>query len=240
VAEVDRQLHKAEKALIEFQRDNPFIILTAQLNAARASLLDLLEIRNKTSLLVQDARSLKEQVSRRQADSTVTLADELAALYLQIDGLSAKKNMPIQLQIESGGSVSTKRSGEQVAALDALVAVLQAKEADAGRRIDALKPEILGLQKRQMEAQTIQDRLRRDRDLARDTYSTLVRKLNEANVAARDEVSGEVRLASRAAMASTRGRLRTVLITFFAAFVGLMAGIVGVTAIEMLRPEQRR
>ena len=231
VAEASQELEKAEQALIDFQARNPINVVEAQLESKQMALSDYLAADRTISLIIQDARSLQQQLAQQDDNAPVTLADELAALYLQVDALNAQASVPIQLQIGGSGSLASRTVSEQVALLDALINALQDKAIEIRREIDALEPEILELQKAQQAAQVELDGLTRIRDVADDTYSTLARKLDEVNVAAQDE-SGEVRLASQAAVPSEPVWPRKGLNTLFGSVLGLLVGIAAAFVID--------
>ena len=148
-----------------------------------------------------------------------------------MDALNAQASVPIQLQIGGSGSLASRTVSEQVALLDALINALQDKAIEIRREITALEPEILELQEAQQAAQVELDGLARSRDVARDTYFTLARKLDEVNVAAQDE-SGEVRLASQAAVPTDPVSPRKALNTVFGGLLGLMVGIAAAFVID--------
>ena len=231
VAEASQELEKVERALIDFQARNPINVVNAQLSSKLTALTDYLAADRTISLIIQDARSLRQQLAQQSESGLITLADELVALYLQVDALNAQASVPIQLQIGNGGSLANRTVSEQVAWLDALINALQDKAIEIRHEIDALEPEILELQEAQQAAQVELDRLTRSRDVADDTYFTLARKLDEVNVAAQDE-SGEVRLASQAAVPSEPVWPRKGLNTVFGSVLGLMVGIAAAFVID--------
>ncbi len=235
VAEALRKLEKAEQALIDYQARNPINVVNARLASRQTALSDYLAADHTISLIIQDARSLQQQLARQNSGSAVTLADELAALYLQVDALNAQASVPVQLQIGGGGSLADRTVSEQAALLDALVDALQDKAVEIRQQTGALEPEILALQKAQQEAQVELDRRERDRDVARETYLALTRKLDEANVAAQD-ASGEVRLASQAAVPTEPASPRKGLNTVLGGLLGLLVGVVAAFVVDARRP----
>jgi len=231
VAEASQELEKAERALIDFQARNPINVVNVQLTSKLTALTDYLAADRTISLIIQDARSLQQQLAQQSESGLITLADELVALYLQVDALNAQTDVPIQLQIGGSGSLASRTVSEQVAVLDALINALQNKAIEIRREITALEPEILELQEAQQTAQVELDRLTRSRDVAQDTYFTLARKLDEVNVAAQDE-SGEVRLASQAAVPTDPVIPRKALNTVLGSVLGLMVGIAAAFVID--------
>jgi uncharacterized protein involved in exopolysaccharide biosynthesis len=230
-AEARNILETAEQALIDYQARNPINIVGAQLAAKQATLSSYYNALQTIPLIVQDANSLKQQLQQQNGDAPATLADELSALYLQVDALNAQTAVPIQLQVGSSGSLASRTADEQVALLDALTRTLQDKLVEIRQQAAALQPDILALQKEQQAAQTDLDRLTRDRDVARDTYLALTRKLDEASVAAQDTDSG-VLLASLAVVPTEPVAPRKGLNAILGGMLGLIIGVVAAFVVD--------
>ncbi|HLF27058.1 MAG TPA: Wzz/FepE/Etk N-terminal domain-containing protein [Anaerolineae bacterium] len=234
VAAAGEKLEAAERALVDFQGHNPIAMLTLELTSTQTALTDYLAANRTISLVIQDAQSLHQQLAQQDAGAPVALSDELSALYLQVDALSSRPNVPIQLQIGGGGSLTNRTVSEQAVLLDTLIAALQGKSQEIGQRIEALRPDVLRLQAAVQIAQVELDQLTRERDTARDTYLTLTRKLDEARVAAEDG-EGEVRLASRAAVPMQPASPRKGLNAAVGGVLGLMLGVIGAFVIDARR-----
>jgi uncharacterized protein involved in exopolysaccharide biosynthesis len=223
--EARSKLETVEQMLIDYQARNPINIVSAQLAAKQGALSGYYSATQTIPLIIQDARSLKQQLAQQNGEAPVTLADELSALYLQVDALNSQLAVPIQLQVSSSGSLTSRTVGEQAALLDALTATMQDKLVEMERQIAALQPDILVLQQEQQAAQTNLDRLARERDVARDTYLALTRKLDEARVAAQD-TSGGVQLASLAAVPTEPVTPRKGLNAVLGGLLGLIMGVI--------------
>jgi succinoglycan biosynthesis transport protein ExoP len=234
LANADVVLAQAERALIEFQGRNLARVLGAQVSAYEEQLGNYLASKNAIELIIQDAAGLKERLRWRKRDVPASLADELAVLYLEIDALSSKEVIPVQLQVTSASSLSGRTAEEQIVFLDGLVSSLQEKLSAFDGKVAQLQPEILRLQGEIQVLEAEGDRLTQVRDVARDTYTTLARKVTEARIAAQDE-SGEVRLASHAAVPSDPVSPRKGLNTVVAGVLGVVLGVVGAFAIEWWR-----
>lgn len=146
-----------------------------------------------------------------------------AQTFIPID-FNAQTSMPIHLQVDSATALSERSLSEQIAFLDDLVRVLEEKSAEIDNRLAELEPQILALQQELQEVRTEEERLTRARDVARETYMTLARKAEEARIAAED-ASGEVRLASRAAVPQKPASPRKLLNTAVAGALALMVGV---------------
>lgn len=237
LADADTVLTKAEQALIEFQSRNQTNVLNAQVSAHRQQLSNYLASKNTIKLVIQDAIDLKERLRLREGEAPASLADDLASLYLEIDALSSKGAIPLQLQVSPASSLSNRTADEQIAFLDGLATSLQEKLSALDAEIAQLEPEILRLQGEIQASNTEADRLTRARDVARDTYTTLARKVDEARITAQDE-SGEVRLASYAAVPTKPVSPRKKLNTAVAGALGLFVGVFGAFAVEYWRQER--
>lgn len=226
VQRAEAELRAAEEALVAFQARNQESVLEDQLGSHRQMHADYLADQRQIAYIIQDIRGLREQLSRQPSEQTVSLADQLTALFLEIKAFNAHASAPIQLQVDSAATLSEKSPAEQIDFLDDLVRVLEEKSAEIDVRLAALEPEILSLQKQLQEIYTEKDRLARARDVAQETYMTLARKVEEARIAAED-TAGEVRIASRAAVPEKPASPRKLLNTAVAGVLGLMLSVFG-------------
>jgi len=247
------ELAAAEQALVAFQARNQGAVLEAQLASAQQNLQDYLVEQREIERATRNARALRGSVADMPTDELVSAGDDLAALLLQIQAFDVHASRPAQvsesgrsasygaesqarpslwLQVSDSALLSSERTaGELAVFLDGLVATLGARGEQIEAQVAALEPQILGLQQRLQEVQTEEDRLTRARDVARETYLTLARKVEEVRIAAED-TSGEVRLASRAAVPEVPVSPRKLLNTAVAGMLGLMVGVFGAFAAE--------
>ena len=227
----DDSLKKTEQALIDFQGQNRATVLSVQINASKEQLAAYWGGKNGIELVMQDAASLKSRLAMQEEDTPLVLADDLAALLLQIEALSLKSNVPLQLQVGGDNSISTMTNQDMVTFLRDLITTLETQAGELEIRITELEPEILRLQA-ELELFSIEDaRLARAQSVAQDTYTTLARKVDEARIAAQDE-SGEIRLASSAAVPTRPVSPRKMVNTVIAGMLGLMLGVFGAFGIE--------
>jgi succinoglycan biosynthesis transport protein ExoP len=224
-AEAQNRLATAEQALVDYQARNPLNLVTAHLDSKRAELASYLKASQTITLVIQDARSLQQQLIQQNVNSPSSLSDQLSALYMQVDALNSKADVPIQLQISGAGSLSDRTVAEQTALLGTLIEVLQDKSIEIQRQIKALEPDILALQKAQQAAQVEFDRLTRERDVAKDTYLTLTSKVNETDLAAQDS-GGGVQLASEASLPTEPVSTRKGLNAILGGLLGLVLGVI--------------
>ncbi|HEY75863.1 MAG TPA: hypothetical protein G4O00_06740 [Thermoflexia bacterium] len=232
----EAELEAAEQALIAFQARNRAAILQNQLASYKQMQADYLADQRTIAYITQDIEGLREQLAGQPGGQPVSLGDQLTALFLQIKAFNAQTSTPIYLQVDSAATLSEMSPSEQIAFLDSLVEVLEEKSAEIDNRLAELEPQILALQQQLEEVKAEEDRLRRARDLARETYMTLARKVEEARIAAED-VSGEVRLASQAAVPEKPTSPRKLLNTVVAGALGLMLGVFWAFAVEWWQQE---
>ena len=224
-AEAQNRLATAEQALVDYQAKNPLNLVTAQLSSKQAEFGSYLAANRTITLVIQDARSLQQQLAQQNVNSPSSLSDQLSALYMQVDALNAGANVPIQLQLSGAGSLSDRTVAEQTALLGTLIEVLQDKSIEIQQQIKTLEPDILALQKAQQAAQVEFDRLTRERDVAKDTYLTLTRKVNETDLAAQDS-GGGVQLASEASLPAEPVSTRKGLNAILGGLLGLVLGVI--------------
>ena len=225
------RLAAAEQALVDYQARNPLNVVTAQFNSKQTELASYLTASQTITMVIQDARSLQQQLAQQDVNSPSSLSDQLAALYMQVDALNSKADIPIQLQISGAGSLSNRTVAEQTALLSTLIKVLQDKSIEIQRQIKALEPDILALQQAQQSAQVELDRLTRERDVAKDTYLTLTRKVNETDLAAQDS-GGGVQLASQASLPTEPVSGRKLLNVILGGLLGLIIGVIAAFVVD--------
>jgi uncharacterized protein involved in exopolysaccharide biosynthesis len=237
-AETEFNLDQAEEDLIDFQARNRAMILTVQLDSKQAALKEYLAAARAVSLIIQDARALRDRLLAEEASTAASPSDELTALLLEIDALN-QTELPIQLQIPVQQDLGDKTVGDQIAFLDSLVKVLESKEAVLAQEALAMEPDILELQMDLESVRVQEDRLRTVKEMARETFVSLSRKATEARIAAQDS-TGQVRLASRATPSTEPASPRRLFNTAIGGVLGLLVGILSAYAIEFWQRGQSR
>jgi succinoglycan biosynthesis transport protein ExoP len=237
--QAEEALDAADTALVQFQARNQASIIEAQLSSRLQSQDDLLANQRTIAQLVQDIQGLRSQLADQPGNPSPSLADDLTALFLQIRAFNAQATAPIQLQVDGSTALSDKTQAEQIAFLDGLVVTLQARSSEVDTLLAELEPEILDLQRKAQEASVENDRLTRTRDLARETYLTLARKLEEAHIAAQEE-DRALQVGSYAAVPERPVRPRRLLNTALAGVLGLLIGVVVAFAIEFWQQNGRQ
>ncbi|TET53562.1 MAG: hypothetical protein E3J64_03355 [Anaerolineales bacterium] len=231
VASAQTALDEAEASLIAFEGINRTPILEAELGSLCQTLDDGFSGQRGIDDLLQNIQGLREQLALQPAGYATGLAEELAALLLQIDAFDAGASAAIQLQIDSSQPLVNRSVDEQVAFLDTLIDTLEAKSSEIGARLAELEAPILALQ-RELEVVTAEaDRLARTRDLARETHTLVAQKLEEARVSTSVEGS-LLRVGSYAAVPGSPESPRVVSNTALAGVLGLMVGVCGVLVVD--------
>jgi succinoglycan biosynthesis transport protein ExoP len=249
VAQAAQALDEADAALIEFEAHNQSNIISTQLDSLNQAQAEYLNDQRTISYIIQDIqglrRQLAHQLSEQPDDQSMSFADGLTVLLLQIKAFNARiaasdasapapASAPIELQIDNSASLSNKTLAEQVVFLDDLVTTLQSKSAEADARLLELEPQILASQQALQQLTAEQDRLTRAQEVVRETYLTLVRKLDEARIAAQEE-NGALQVGSYAAVPESPVGPRRLFNTAVAGMLGLMLGILAAFSIEFWR-----
>ncbi len=237
VQEAQAALDEAESALVDFQVRNQMSILGAKLDSLRLAQADYLGQQRAIGYIIQDVEGLRAQLAEQTGEQSASLADSLTALLLQIKAFDAGSATPVQLQVDGNASLADKSPAEQRAFLEGLVATLRAKSAEIDGMLAELEPQILSSQ-RDLQAVTVEsDRLTRTRDLARDTYMTLARKLEEARISAQEE-NGTLHVGSHAMVPELPVGPRRALNAAVAGLAGALIGVMGAFLAEFWRNKE--
>jgi uncharacterized protein involved in exopolysaccharide biosynthesis len=245
--QAEEALNQADAALIEFEARSQANIVGAQLDSLLQTQADYLADQRAIAYVIQDIQGLRDQLAQQPGDRPISLADDLTALLLQIKAfnlmqvkaLDAQASTPIQLQVNSAESISDKSPAEQIAFLDDLVAILEAKSSEIDGRLAELEPQTLALQERLQEITAESERLTDARDRTSETYATLSRKLEEARISAQEE-NGVLQVGSYAAVPEEPVGPRKPLNTVVAGALGLMLGVCVALAPHWLRGDEER
>ena len=228
------QLDKAEQALVEFQGRNQAGVLEQQRAAAASALSADLAEKTRLEQVIRRARALQDSISTQPAGAQARLADGLTALLIEAQAFGVRDDSQLQLQLPEGLSASRETVAELKADLDRLIATLSDQGAKLDAHIAALQPQILALQGKIREISAEGDRLTRERDVARDTYTSLAHKVDETRIAAQD-ASREIQFASKPAVPDKPAAAHRLTKTVMAALAGLMLAVFGVFVAEWWR-----
>jgi len=228
------ELQRVEAAMIDFQARNPARILQAQLDAQQNILAKYLLNQQVITLVIEDAKNIKARLSQREPNSTTLMTDELTTLLLEVNSLSSTnpEGQSIQLQLGDPSSVSDQTVAEQIALLDTLMAALQNKKLEVETSSKALEPEILKLQHELQEAIQKEESLDNELILAKETRNTLANKAKEMEIAAADNSTNQLRVASYAPVTEKPSGPNVQLNVVIAGALGLTVGLIIVLAKE--------
>jgi polysaccharide biosynthesis transport protein len=218
---VEGQLETAQQVLVAFQARNRAQILNNQLRTYIQTQAIYLEQAQAVNLISQDIHLLSQQLQSQTERQSVTRADQLTALLLQVKAFNVSETSSLQLQLGEGLPGENFTIGEQVRLLEGLAAVLNSKATETETQLRALEPQILAVQREIQELTAEKERLQHDVEVAQETRITLARKLEETRLNTQ-EVGGEVQLASYAAVPEKAVGPRKLVNTAVAGVLGLL------------------
>lgn len=242
LSETEAQLQTAEQALVEFQSGSRIGIVDNQLLALNALQASYLADQSRLNLVLDDIRALRGQIEAGTGE-TVTWTDQLTALMLQLNiyetvSATPAPGNPIQLQLDAGANLTTAQRAEQLGLLDNLSQSAETSLGEIEVRLLALEPRIFELQSEKQALFHKFEELTRNRDVAKETYVTLARKVDEVRIQSEDSGSG-LKVASLAAPPSQPSRSSLIITGLIAGLVGLLiatAAIIAVTWWKSLSP----
>jgi len=223
--------------VIEFQGRNRASLVSEQLKSLEQTLANYLHDQRNIVGVIQNLLGLRDQLAAQSA-SSVSLADALTALLLQVKGFGIDLAAPVQLQIGGVESLSDKSPAGQSALLADLVETLQSQSTEIDSRMEEIGPQILTLQRQSEEINVEGGRLIRARDLARETLVTLARKVDEVRIAAQEK-NGILRIGSYASVPQHPVGPRRLFNSVVAALLALIVGVVGAFSVEFWRGRSR-
>lgn len=200
--DAEGQLNIADEGLIEFQSLNRSKIIENELNSLTLAQESNLNKEQRFTALQQDIAGLIVLLSQ-QSDDSVTYADQLTALLVQLNAFYLETEdeifSPYQFQIDTAGSFTDGTGQEQIASLETLSLSLEARNEEIENTLSLLEPKILALQRDMQKDETEFNNLTRDIMVAEETFLALARKVDEERIASDINTTG-IRLASQASI----------------------------------------
>ncbi len=200
LSEANEQLRLADDALVAFQATNRQGIVDNELAALIDRQRTLLADENKFKQVLADIQTLGTQLENNTSDS-VTLADQLAALTVQLHAYETSPATPVapqfQLNIGTDAQLTTSQRADQLQQLEALRVSVEAALANSRAQQETLAAPIFALQTEKQQLFNEGERLLNTRAIAQETQLTIARKLDEERVATEDTVA---RVASKASV----------------------------------------
>jgi hypothetical protein len=240
-----------QKAVVSFQANNPERLLGQRLKVHEQSLVYFLEANRGFGLVLQDAKTLRDRLGRRERDAESGLSDHLATVFLSLRSLSSTlapprasgsypmpPSSPVQLQFPLGGNSPFERTaGEQLGYLEELVSSIETQKAMLNGEAAKLGSQILSLQSQLEKAEGERQRLEEERNLAYEAYQVLARKAQEPRLSAAAQET-IARVAGRAVTPSKKIRPRTRLNTALGGMLGFILGVLFVFISPSIRASE--
>ena len=220
------ELERAEQSKIEFQARNGSASVASELERLKGLQSRYLDKKQNILFLMQDVQALQDQLTSRAGNKPVTLADQLTAMFLQLQAFNAGTSASLQIQFDSAEGFTVQSKQEQILLLADLNTTLASRLTQIEEEVLPLEQQILTLQRKQQEIGTENERVSRDKTIAEETYMTLARKVEEERITSQDKSSG-VLLASQAAVPTGSSSPVPLLKAIIAGIVGfLLASVV--------------
>lgn len=258
---IERDIESKDLVMNAYQAARDYLLaepINLDVGAKQKILGDYFEDLRRIERWLADAQAFRHQVSARSDSDAGDLGNviALASLRNQVYGGAA----PVQLQVDLS---TAPTSPVQVAEVDSLIEVLEARRRATRESIDELTSallldepqevgvepghplnqriadlidETLALQSNLEEQEARQRELVQARDLAWETYQTLVRKQAEEQIAAQS-VGTEVRTAASAFPPEEPVSPRRFLFTAVGAMMGLVMASFAIIVIESRNQE---
>lgn len=228
LAQTSGQLAAAEEALVAFQSDSRMGIVDNELASLTALQAAYLADQRQLSMALDDIRALRQQIEAGSGD-TITWADQLTALMLQLDVYEMAQTTTmtgddIQLQLDTQSNLTAGTRQEQLQQLDELAQAAETSRAAIDLRLAELQPRMFALQSEKQDIFNQYEALTRNRDLTKETYETLARKLDEERISA----SGpglQLQIASAAAVPERPARPNLALLLGLGAMAGFLISL---------------
>lgn len=243
LAETNAQLQVAEKALVDFQSGSRIGTIDNQLFSLNDLQASYLADQRRIKLVLDDIGALRSQIEAGDGD-TVTWTDQLTALMLQMaiyETVSATPapNNSIQLQLNSQSDLTTSRRAEQLNQLENLARSAENSLSEIDGRLLELEPQIFALQREKQDLFQQYEKLTRSRDVVKETYLTLARKIDESRIQSEDSTSG-LKVASLAVPPAMPERSNLIVTATIAGMVGLLLSSAAIIAITWWKATTNR
>lgn len=228
---------KAESDKAEFLGNNTVSYLESQLEASKQAMSDRLSLAERLNMIKGDAMSLRTRLAT-QSIKMPTLGSQLHTLFLEATAFGPEVSLPVQLQLPLAAEVESMSASEMAVYLDGLIASLQARQKELREQAAETSVEVAALERQLETVHGEENRLTAIRDVARETYSSLARKVDENRVTQAIQ-EPEVRLVSGAAVPTEPTRIELPLLLGLSVGGGLLVGLLAALVAEYIRPAHR-
>lgn len=240
LSQTETDLQTVEKALVDFQSGSRIAIVENELAALKDRQSTYLAEKNRLLLTMDNIRSLQGQIAAGSGD-TIPWADQLVSLMLQLKMYETETTSetvlpesPLQLQLSAQNNLTTEQRNEQLALLSILATTAETRLSEIDVKLIGLESDIFNLQQEQQDLTNRYDQLTRDRDIAKETYSTLARKIDEVRIQTEDSTTG-LKVASLATAPLEPDRANLFVTVGIAGMVGLLLSVAALIAITWWR-----
>lgn len=182
------RLQATEEALVDFQTTNRLVTVTNELASLTLLQANYLEYDTALDKLQNDIQAMRTQ--QEQLPSGVpSIVRDYSLLALQSKILNLQKELPFSIEINPNSELTpvVENQAQYLNSLESIISTMKPIVAD---QLFSLEPRILGLQREKERLTSLLTRLTTDRDLALETYKTLVRKLDEERLTTEDDSTG--------------------------------------------------
>ncbi len=192
-------LTSAEDELEAFQAINQTQIISNTLGVYQENHIVYLQQHERIQQLHDNAAALRQQILDAATGGTISYADQLTYLQLQLQAFNDEDVAPVILNISGQETLTTANRDEQIEILDGLIDTLGEKTTQLDEKVAEIEPQILALQRESQAANTKLSRLEQNFSVAQGTYNSLAFQVEEERIIAQDTNSG-FQLASKAAV----------------------------------------
>lgn len=225
LAETNSELQAAERALVDFQSGSRMGIVDNELLSLTTLQATYLSDQRRLNLALDDIRALHRQIAAGQGDA-IPWADQLTALMLQIRVYESVVPTPeaasaLQLQFNSSQELTTDQRAAQLQMLDELAQSAEQSRSEIDVKLLGLEAPIFELQREKQDLFHQFEELTRNRDVAKETYLSLARKIAEVRIQSEDTGSG-VKTISPAAVPLSPERVSLFISAAIAGLAGLL------------------
>ncbi|HPH94714.1 MAG TPA: Wzz/FepE/Etk N-terminal domain-containing protein [Anaerolineaceae bacterium] len=189
-------LEKKSAALEDFMALHSVEATENELDALLSEQQDYLNRKRSYSSRLMDARSIIEQLETRPADVT-SVADQVTFLMMQTRLYTTSgSSTPFLLQIDPA-TINSGSPEQQIIMLETWIKSMENQSTAVEEHLKELEPQILEKQQKFQKLNDEKARLTREQEVAKETFTTMARKVDESRILTMDE-TGDVKLASNA------------------------------------------
>ena len=190
-------LTAAEAELEAFQAINQTQIISNTLGVYQQNHVTYLQQQERVQQLYDNATALRQQILDISTGNTISYADQLTYLQLQLQAFNDEDVTPVILDVSGQETLTTLNRDDQIEMLDGLIETLAGKLTRLDEKVAEIEPQILILQRERQAAFTKLTRLMQNVAVTQGTYNSLAFQVEEERIIAQDTNSG-FQLASKA------------------------------------------